>query len=137
MISKPDPGREMHTAADTRDLIARAIDAYNRKDERDLGALYHPEISYWSSLGDEHHGKAAVLDHIRTLFRELPDERMRALTIVTDGDTTVVEFESTGRAPGGGSYTLGFTEVIEVKAGLLAGFKVYLDPDEVAAAMKA
>ncbi len=127
----------MHTPADTRDVIARLIDAYNRKDERDLGALYHPEITYWSSLGDEHNGKAAVLDHVRTLFRELPDERMRALTIVTDGDTTVVEFESTGRAPGGSSYTLGFTEVIEVKSGLVAAVKVYLDPEEIAAAMKA
>jgi len=127
----------MHTIADTRDLIARLIDAYNRKNERDLGTLYHPEISYWSSLGGEHHGKAAMLDHVRTLFRELPDELIRALTIVTDGETTVVEFESTARAPGGGSYTIGFTEVIEVKAGLLAGVKVYLDPDEVAAAMKA
>lgn len=127
----------MHTPVDTRDLIARLIDAYNRKDEQALGALYHPEISYWSSLGGELRGKAAMLDHVRTVFRELADENMRALTIVTDGGTTVVEFVSTGRAPGGGSYTLGFTEVIELKAGLLADVKVYLDPDEVAAALKA
>jgi ketosteroid isomerase-like protein len=55
--------------------------------------------------------------------------------VVTDGDTVVVEFRSTGTAPSGRSYALEFTEVIELREGKIATVKVYLDPDEVERAM--
>jgi uncharacterized protein (TIGR02246 family) len=126
---------DMQARDAARAVIDRLADAYNRKDEQAIGALYHPEVTYWSALSGLHTGKDAVLAHVQSLFHELPEEQMRAVTVVTDGDTAVVEFQSTGSGPTGLPYVLDFTEVIELDAGLITSIKVYIDPVEVSAAM--
>jgi uncharacterized protein (TIGR02246 family) len=122
------------TRDDARAVVARLIDAYNRKDEEALAALYHPDITYWSALSGSRQGKEAVLAHLRELFGRLPDERMGAVTVVADAETAVVEFESTGTA--GRPYRLAFTEVISLADGLVSAISVYLDPEEVTSALE-
>lgn len=117
-----------------RAVVARLTDAYNRKDEEALAALYHPHLTYWSSLSGTLEGKEAVLAHLRELFERLPDEQMRAVNVVTDGETAVVEFESTGTA--GRPYRIGFTEVMSFSDGLVSAIAVYLDPEEVTSAQQ-
>jgi uncharacterized protein (TIGR02246 family) len=117
---------------DARALLDRLIVAYNEKDDATLASLYHPDIRLWSSLGESTQGREQVLHHVRDLFRRLPDERMTADTVVTDGDTVVVELTSSGRSDGA-PYQIRFTEVFEIADGLIAGIKTYIDPDDVAA----
>jgi uncharacterized protein (TIGR02246 family) len=117
---------------DARAILERLIVAYNEKDDAILASLYHPDVRLWSSLGESTEGREQVLQHVRDLFRRLPDERMAADTVVTDGDTVVVELTSRGSS-NGSPYEIRFTEVFEIDGGLIAGIKTYIDPEDVAA----
>lgn len=121
----------MASESAARDLVAELVSAYNRKDERAIAALYADDVTYWSALSGTCEGKEAVLEHVRELFRTLPDERMEAEAVITDGSTTVVEFVSRGTGPGGDPYEIRFTEVMETPDGPLSAIRVYLDPDAV------
>ena len=118
-----------------REIVARIVEAYNAKDADGVAALYHPDARYWSPLGEWQDGLPAIKAHIEELHSTLPDEQMEALAVVTDGDTVVVEFRSSGTAPTGKPYRLDFTEVMELRDGKISMVKVYLDPDEVERAM--
>lgn len=116
-----------------RRLFERVVAAYNRKDAGALAELYDENVSLWSSLGEESEGRNEVLDHVRALFRRLPDETMTAETVVTDGETLVAEIVSRGTSSAGEQYELRFTEVFEIDQGRIVGIRTYLDPEEVAA----
>ena len=115
---------------DARALVEHVVRLYNDKDLEGLSALYADDITLWSSLGAEAWGKEAFLDHIRDLFVRLPDERMTADVVVTDGSTAVLELISRG-TDGGSPYEISFTEVFEIENGLLRSVKTYIDPDVV------
>lgn len=126
----------MGTRDEARQLIDRIVAAYNSHDTDALVALYHPDITYWSAIDGQQTGIAAVRQHIDHLHEILPDERMEARTVITDGGMIVVEFESTGTNPAGKTYAIEFTEVFELRNGRVASIKVYLDPEAVAQAMR-
>ncbi|HSJ27512.1 MAG TPA: nuclear transport factor 2 family protein [Acidimicrobiia bacterium] len=115
---------------DARAVVERVVQFYNAKDLDGLAALYADDITLWSSLGAEASGKQAFLDHIRHLFDRLPDERMTADVVVTDGATAVLELTSRG-TDDGLPYEISFTEVFEIANGLLTSVKTYIDPDTV------
>jgi steroid delta-isomerase-like uncharacterized protein len=117
-----------------RGLLDRLVAAYNRKDVTALATLYDEDVTLWSSLGEESSGKGAVLHHVRSLFRRLPDETMTAETVVTDGETVVAEFTSRGTSADGQPYELRFTEVFQLRDGLITEIKTYIDPEEVTSA---
>ncbi|HDH03759.1 MAG TPA: nuclear transport factor 2 family protein [Actinobacteria bacterium] len=125
----------MATKHDARLLINHIVAAYNSHDVDALVAFYKSDVTYWSALEGLKTGVDAVREHIDHLHEILPDEKMQAQTIVTDGDLVVVEFESTGTNPVGHPYAIKFTEVFELCDGKVASIKTYLDPDEVADAM--
>jgi ketosteroid isomerase-like protein len=116
-----------------RDLIDQIVSAYNSRTTDVLSEVYHPDVTYWSVLGNNHVGRQAVIDNIEKLHIQLPDEQMRAQSVTADDDMIVVEFESTGTGPSGDAYRIEFTEVFEIVDGKVASIKVYIDPDEVAA----
>ena len=125
----------MGSRDEARQLIDTIVTAYNSHDTDALVALYQPDITYWSALDDMLSGVDAVRTHIEHLHETLPDEQMRPLVVVTDGEVAVVEFESTGTNPAGSRYRIEFTEVFELRDGKIASIKVYLDPREVEEAM--
>ena len=114
-----------------RDIVTRIVEAYNAKDADALAELYQPDARYWSALGDWQEGRASIRSHIEDLHRRLPDEQMSIDAVMSDGDTVVAEFMSSGTAPSGAPYQISFTEVIEVRDGKIASVMVYLDPEEV------
>lgn len=116
-----------------REAIGRLIDAYNSKDRDALRSLYAADISLWSSLGESVSGRDQVLAHIDELFEKLPDERMTADTVVTDGETIVVELTSRGTDAAGAAYEFQFTEVFELEDGRFSHIRTYIDPDVVEA----
>ena len=120
---------------DARQLVSDIVSAYNSHDIDGLVALYQPDVTYWSALGGLQEGVDAVREHIDHLHETLPDEQMRAQTVITDGEVVVVEFESRGTNPAGKPYAIEFTEVFEIRDGKVGSIKVYLDPEEVARAM--
>lgn len=115
---------------DARALVERVVQLYNDKDLDGLSALYAEDITLWSSLGAETSGKQEFLDHIRHLFDRLPDERMTADVVVTDGSTAVLELTSRG-TDDGSPYEISFTEVFEIANGQLTSVKTYIDPEIV------
>lgn len=121
----------MASAQDARTLIGQITAAYNARDTDVLMGLYQPDVVYWSTIGEPRFGIDAVRRNIDVLHRRFPDERMSAKTIITDGDVIVVEFESTGTNPADPGYTIEFTEVFELRDGMVASVKVYLDPQDV------
>lgn len=121
----------MTDRASARETLDRLIDAYNRKDAHALAALYAEDVVLWTSLGAETSGRDSVLAHAQELFAALPDETMRADTVVTDGDTIVVEFTSTGTDANDDPYQIEFTEVFELVDGQFAEIRTYIDPDVV------
>jgi ketosteroid isomerase-like protein len=125
----------MGSREDARSLVDGIVAAYNGHDTDALVALYQPDIKYWSALDGLQEGVSAVREHIDHLHETLPDERMTAQTVITDGEVVVVEFESSGTNPAGNPYTIEFTEVFEIRDGKIASIKVYLDPEEVDRAM--
>ena len=120
---------------ESRAMVDRIVAAYNAKDVDAIAALYHPDARYWSALGDWQEGLPAIRAHIEHLHETLPDEQMEIVSLMGEDDIAVAEFRSTGTNPSGEPYTLDFTEVIELRDGLISQVKVYLDPDEVAAAL--
>jgi uncharacterized protein (TIGR02246 family) len=114
-------------------VIDRLVAAYNAKDLDGLLALYGPRPRYWSALGGWRDGRDEIAAHLRDLFARLPDERMTATTVVTDGATIVVEFTSAGTTPTGEPYQIAFTEVMTLDDGAITEVKVYIDPDDVPA----
>lgn len=125
----------MGSIEDARLLVDRIVAAYNSHDVEALTALYQPDITYWSALDGLQEGIEAVRQHIDHLHETLPDEQMQARTVITDGASIVVEFESTGTNPAGNSYAIEFTEVFELRDGKVSSIKVYLDPEEIERAM--
>ena len=125
----------MGSRDDARRLIDTVVAAYNSRDTEALIALYQPDVTYWSALGGLQQGMDAVREHIDHLHETLPDERMQARAVITDGELIVVEFESTGTNPAGNPYTIEFTEVFELRDGMIASIKVYLDTEAVSRAM--
>jgi uncharacterized protein (TIGR02246 family) len=115
---------------EARAVVERVVQLYNDKDLEGLSALYADDITLWSSLGAETSGKQEFLDHIRHLFDRLPDERMTADVVVTDGSTAVLELTSRG-TDDGAPYEISSTEVFEIENGLLASVKTYIDPEIV------
>lgn len=116
---------------ESRAAVDRIVDAYNAKDLEALSSLYHPDATYWSALSDLREGRDSIRNHIQELFTALPDERMRAKVVIAEGDTAVVEFESTGRGVGGVEYLVEFTEVIKFDQGRIRSVNVYIDPEAV------
>lgn len=116
-----------------RETLKRLIDGYNRKDRAALADLYAEDVLLWSSLGEESSGRDSVLAHVQQLFTVLPDERMRADTVVTDGATIVVEFTSGGTDANDEPYEIQFTEVFELSDGQFKEIRTYIDPDVVEA----
>ncbi len=114
-----------------REVVTRIVEAYNAKDAEALAEFYQPDAHYWSALDDWQEGLASIRSHIEDLYRRLPDEQMSVAAVMTDGDTIVAEFTSTGTAPSGRPYRFSFTEVIELRDGKIASVMVYLDPEEV------
>ena len=125
----------MGSKDDARLLVDEIVAAYNSHNADALVALYQPDITYWSALDGLQEGIDALRAHLDHLHETLPDEQMRAQTVITDGELIVVEFESTGTSPAGNPYAIEFTEVFELLDGKVASIKVYLDPEEVARAM--
>lgn len=121
----------MRSAQDARTLIGQITEAYNARDTDILTALYQPDVVYWSTIGATRFGIDAVRQNVDLLHRRFPDERMSAKTIITDGDVIVVEFESTGTNSADPGYTIEFTEVFELRDGMVASVKVYLDPQDI------
>lgn len=121
----------MDARIEARHVVGELVAAYNRKDASALESLYAEEVSLWSTLGEDTKGKESVLAHIHHLFDRLPDEKMSVDTLVTDGETVILEVTSTGTS-GGAPYTLVFTEVLEVRNGQIVSVKTYVDPDDVA-----
>lgn len=121
--------------ARARALIDTLVSAYNRGDVETLASLYRDDITYWSAIGGDQVGRDEVVGHLHELHELLPDEQMRAETVVTDGEVVVAEFVSTGTSPAGEPYSLRFTEVFTLDDGAIASIKVYLDPEQVAAIM--
>ncbi len=121
----------MGSKADARLLVDLIVAAYNSRDVDALVALYQPDITYWSAIDGVQEGVDAVREHLDHLHETLPDEQMRAQTVITDGELIIVEFESTGTNPSGNSYTIEFTEVFELDDGKISSVKVYLDPEEI------
>jgi ketosteroid isomerase-like protein len=113
-----------------RAIAGDVVDAYNRKDETALAALYSDDVALWSSLGEVGVGKEHVLAHIRDLFRRLPDERMTVDTMITDGETIVLELTSHGTSAYK-PYELVFTEILEIRNGKVTSIETYIDPDDV------
>ncbi len=126
----------MGSKDDARLLVDRIVAAYNSRDVEALVALYQPNLTYWSAIDGLQVGIEAVRTHIDHLHETLPDEQMRAQTVITDGELIVVEFESSGTNRAGNSYTIEFTEVFELKDGKASSIKVYLDPKEVDRALR-
>jgi ketosteroid isomerase-like protein len=118
-----------------RNIVAALVDAYNRKDLEDTARLCAEGIRLWSPLSGAHHGREQVLEGVRALFDQLPDDRVTTDTIVTNGTTAVVELTSRGTAPSGRPYTMSLTSVIELDGDLVAGVRTYLDPDDLAGAI--
>ncbi len=118
-----------------RRLILELVDAYNTKDLERVMAFYHPQATYWSALGDWRRGADEIRAHIVELFELLPDEHMTVRTLIADDTTAVAEFTGRGTAPDGRPYSLDFTEVFHLRGGKVAEVRVYLDPEEVAAAL--
>jgi len=116
-----------------RQLVRLIVDRYNARDVEGLVALYHDDAAYWSPLGDWQHGVGPIRAHLDELHRTLPDEQMSIEALVTDGVTAVVEFKSSGTSPAGKTYSIEFTEVIEIEDAKIKRVMVYLDPDEVQA----
>jgi ketosteroid isomerase-like protein len=116
-----------------RQALKRLIYAYNGKDADALAGLYTADVHLWSSLGAETSGRASVVAHAKELFAALPNERMEADTVVTDGETIVVEFTSTGTDANDEPYEVEFTEVFELVDGRFAAIRTYIDPDVVEA----
>jgi hypothetical protein len=134
MLCDTSPSQEARVSASrdsARETVTRIVEAYNGKDAAGVAALFHPNARYWSALGGWQEGMPAIKAHLEELHRSLPDEQMEPLAVVTDGDTVVVEFRSSGTAPSGNPYEVEFTEVIELRDGRIATVKVYLDPDEI------
>lgn len=113
-----------------RTIAGDVVDAYNRKDETALAALYSDDVALWSPLSEDSSGKEHVLAHIRDLFRRLPDERMTVDTMITDGETVVLELTSQGTSADK-PYELVFTEILEIRKDKVTSIKTYIDPDDV------
>lgn len=117
--------------AEAKNLIMRMVTAYNRKDTDAVSAIYADDIRLWSAIGPDVRGKSAAVAHLRELFAALPDEHMTLDTIVSDGDTVVIEVTSRGTDPQGASYEIAFTEVFRVSDHRVREIRTYIDPDDV------
>lgn len=120
---------------EARAMVERIVAAYNAKDADAIAALYHPDARYWSALGGWQDGLPTIKEHVEELHRTLPDEQMEIVALIGGEDVAVAEFRSTGTAPNGTAYAVDFTEVIELRDGLISQVKVYLDPEEIQAVM--
>lgn len=122
----------MSNRDNAKNLIRQMVAAYNAKDAAAIAPLYADDVRLWSAIGPDVRGKTAALAHLQELFTTLPDEEMELETIVSDGETVVIEVTSRGTGPDGDLYEISFTEVFRVEGNRVGEIRTYIDPDDVA-----
>jgi ketosteroid isomerase-like protein len=129
----PGPRGRAGAARTPKELVVELVDAYNAKSVSRVAALYELDAEFWDPFHrDGVRGRAAIAEVVAGLFAALPDERMEIATLAGDERYAVAEFRSTGTLPATGvPFAFEFTEVYDVRDGLIASCRVYLDPEQL------
>lgn len=125
------------TQESTSAATARTIlEAAGRRDPDALGALYRDDVVVeWLPVG-RFEGKQAVLGFWKEIFESVPDSRIELLSVVSEGDTAVMEWRWHGTFSGGpyiGIHATGKEvdfrgcDVMRFADGLLASEIIYFD----------
>jgi uncharacterized protein (TIGR02246 family) len=104
-----------------RETIERYNDAWNAQDLDAIDALHHPDVVFHNHTADERaEGKAAVHEHIASIFRNHPTLRFTTRALFTGDDFAVCEWTaSTGEREWDG------VDVFPLRDGLVARKDVY------------
>ncbi|MFE5113987.1 nuclear transport factor 2 family protein [Streptomyces sp. NPDC056663] len=115
---------------DTKDPIARLIDAINSHDPQKVADCFTTDFrSEAPHRPDEGFiGNEQVFTNWTEIFGRLPNIRGRVLRRATAGEEFWAEFEYVGTGPDGGTVVLGGPAIIWVRDGLIARSRFYLAP---------
>ena len=110
-----------------RQLIEALLAARNAGSTDQTRALLAPDATYWDCLGGQIRGAEPVAEALVASHAGSAQPRFVAETLAAAGEHAVMEVrvchsEATGYPA---------TEVYEVRGGLVAGCRVYLDPADV------
>jgi uncharacterized protein (TIGR02246 family) len=84
----------MQQSSPSQAIVDRQVQAFNNHDADAFAALYAPDATILSALSDESPlvGRAAIADHYRQLFKNLPavtvsiEQRILVANLVTDSE---------------------------------------------------
>jgi limonene-1,2-epoxide hydrolase len=116
-----------------RELVEALLAARNAGSREQVRALLAPEATYWDCLRGRVRGAEAVTEALVTSGAGGVRPRFVAETLAAGGDHAVAELRVRS---GQGSEAAGYpvTEVYELRQGLVAGCRTYLDPADVGGA---
>jgi limonene-1,2-epoxide hydrolase len=111
-------------------LVETLLAARNAGSGPQVRALLAPDATHWDCLSGHVHGQEAVAEALVASRAGSPRPRFVAETLAAAGARAVVELRV---CPGEGSEAAGYpvTEVYELRGGLVARCRTYLDPADV------
>jgi limonene-1,2-epoxide hydrolase len=116
-----------------RQVIEAVLAARNAGSTDQTRALLAPDATYWDCLGGQVRGAEPVAEALVTGHAGSARPRFVAETLAAAGGHAVVELRVChGESSEATDYPA--TEVYELRAGLVVGCRVYLDPADVRAA---
>jgi limonene-1,2-epoxide hydrolase len=113
-----------------REVVEALLAARNAGSREQVRALLAPDATYWDCLGGRVGGAEAVTE---SLVASGGSPRFVVETLAAAEDRAVMELRVSS---GQGSEVAGYpvTEVYELRRGLVAGCRAYLDPEDVGGA---
>jgi SnoaL-like domain len=116
-------------SAPGRDLVEALLAARNAASSEQVRALLAPDATYWDCLRGRVRGAEAVTDALLAGHTGRATPRFVAGTLAAGDRHAVVELRVCDAGPNEAGYPA--TEVYELRSGLIAGCRTYLDPVEV------
>jgi limonene-1,2-epoxide hydrolase len=113
-----------------RELVEALLAARNAGSREQIRALLSPDATYWDCLGGRVRGAEPVTEALVASGAGSGRPRFVAERLAATGGHAVMELRV---CSGQGSDAAGYpvTEVYELRRGLIAGCRTYLDPAEV------
>ena len=113
-------------------IADQLLDALNRYDADDVGALLSDDFVHWLNLTGAEQGRDGLLATLRLEREHVHDAAFEVRDLVATDDGFVIQLTAVGTTNGGRAYSIPVCLVVTVVDGRIARIDEYASSDHVA-----
>jgi ketosteroid isomerase-like protein len=113
------------------DLLRRVFATFDAQDVSTLASFMADDVQLRLGNAEATKGKAAFVDAVNGFLESIAAVRHEILTVYSDGDAAIVEFDVHYTRHDGDVVTLPCCNVFRLRDGLIAAYRSYIDATPV------